>query len=203
MKKQKVSITCTAPFGDVHKDKKQWPSLLEMFHQADWMALEAHEGQFRRDNVTPYITHPRAVAESLQDHSYKIIAVLHDTLEDTKLTLHDLKKHFPVWVWHTVDILTHRKEESYLKYILRIQQDDTATIVKRADLQHNMLTAKGNQLAKYQLAMHILREKLPPYVTVRILACPACHKFLDDGSCPKCGQVYVDKVIVKNEPSKQ
>lgn len=52
---------------------------------ASSIARKSHDGQFRRNGTTPYITHPEAVARSLEGEHPNVIAAawLHDTLEDT------------------------------------------------------------------------------------------------------------------------
>jgi (p)ppGpp synthase/HD superfamily hydrolase len=49
------------------------------------IATKAHEGQYRRDGVTPYIEHPKAVAARVKgDEKAEMVAWLHDVIEDTK-----------------------------------------------------------------------------------------------------------------------
>ena len=56
------------------------------------IAVAAHEGQTRRDGVTAYIYHPMAVADRVEHlgYEYVCVAYLHDVLEDTKFTAHDM-----------------------------------------------------------------------------------------------------------------
>ncbi len=178
MKKTKASIRSTAPFGKPHRDirnVKIWPSSAGLLVCAVQVAEEAHRGQFRKDGKTPYITHPMAVADSLLDADDKIVALLHDVVEDTKLTVRDLKKNFPAWICDAVGTLTHWSMESYLDYILRVKKYPITRRVKMADLRHNMKTAEGHQLGKYRLALYILEAAdLPPYMTVRMEPCRQC-----------------------------
>jgi len=62
-----------------------------MYKEASKIAYRAHYGQFRRGGTIPYIIHPLRVANSFKDDIKKTIAILHDVVEDTELTLKDLK----------------------------------------------------------------------------------------------------------------
>ena len=70
------------------------------------IATKAHEGQFRKSG-DPYIVHPLAVMKILQDWHMDedtiIAGVLHDTVEDTELTLKDIEAEFGENVAHLVD----------------------------------------------------------------------------------------------------
>ena len=63
----------------------------EIVRLAAQIATDAHRGQFRRDGVTPYISHPEAVAKRVEgDDLAEAIAWLHDVLEDTAIKVQDL-----------------------------------------------------------------------------------------------------------------
>lgn len=129
----------------------------ELFILAKEVAAAAHQGQFRHDGVTPYISHPLAVAESLESPTCKIIAVLHDVLEDSDITAYVLwNKCFPRYIVDAVVALTKVKGESYLNYLHRVKRNNFALQVKVADIQHNMQTSKGTMKDKYELALYIL-----------------------------------------------
>ncbi len=70
----------------------------EMIDVAIEVAEEAHRGQFRKGSDIPYISHPRAVARILSDAgcSEELVAagILHDTVEDTSLTLEFIREKF-------------------------------------------------------------------------------------------------------------
>lgn len=132
------------------------------------IAGEAHRGQFRKDAKTPYIEHPKAVAEILKN-KYNIeycdkiiqIAYLHDVLEDTDITSELLcEMGVSLKVINCVVTLTHSRSESYIDYILRIKQlGGWARIVKIADLTHNLNDLQAGSLRdKYMLAKYILEN---------------------------------------------
>lgn len=177
------------------------------------IATKAHEGQFRRDGKTKYITHPIAVSEIVSKwfNSYfgwlegntenseimnidffsiskfynlskldflevlKSVSLLHDALEDNSENhgyLYELAQTFGNnklidIIVETVSILTHDENDSYLDYILKVKENKIATIVKLADISHNISTRTGANTAgdkkrdkiaidKYKLAEYIL-----------------------------------------------
>lgn len=124
-----------------------------MVERALVVATEAHQGQFRRDGITPYIEHPKAVSELVGSPILKSVALLHDVVEDTKITLDDLKKLFPKKVVSAVDAMTKRDGEEYLAYIKRVNRNPTARIVKLADLFANISDSpSAKSRAKYFMA---------------------------------------------------
>lgn len=103
------------------------------------LATSAHEGQFDKAGE-PYIAHPIAVAERVRHLGalYQVVAVLHDTVEDTDVDLDDIEALFGPTASEAVDAITRREGEAYLDFIRRAAQNDVAAIVKRADIEHNL-----------------------------------------------------------------
>ena len=85
----------------------------------------------------PYVFHPLHLAETMDDEISCCAALLHDTVEDTAVTLEDLAKEFPAEVVEAVRLLTHDPSENYLEYVRRIKGNSVAMKVKLADLAHN------------------------------------------------------------------
>ena len=132
------------------------------------IAYEAHMGQCDQSGV-PYILHPVHLAEQMTDETTTCIALLHDVLEDTPLTIQDLEKEFPQEITQAVLLLTHDPSEDYLKYVRRLCENPLARKVKIADLAHNSdqtrlssVTPDPAQLkhwrTKYAAAKEIIRE---------------------------------------------
>jgi (p)ppGpp synthase/HD superfamily hydrolase len=124
------------------------------------LATEKHKGQFRKDGK-PYITHPLAVAENFTEEKYKIVAILHDIVEDTDVTIHDLqhKYKFSKETCIAVSAITKRKGQTYLDFILQVKRNAIAVEVKLADLEHNLSDlGKGNLREKYLMAKYILEN---------------------------------------------
>lgn len=66
------------------------------------------------------------------------VAFLHDTVEDTSVTIEDIRTGFPKEVADAVSALTHSKGISYAEYLWYIQQNSIAVKVKLSDLRSNM-----------------------------------------------------------------
>lgn len=108
------------------------------------IALEAHDGQ--KDLVgNPAILHLMAVCLAGKSEQQKKAGILHDIVEDTDLTLDDLRqKGVEEDVVRVVDLLTHREEDSYEEYIRKIVSsgNEIAIQVKLNDLHHNLQRAE-------------------------------------------------------------
>lgn len=101
------------------------------------IAQIAHEGQLDRGG-NPYINHPLYVASQMEDDEAKAVALLHDTVEDSDVTIEDLKDaQFSENVVNAVDAITKRQVEDYETYIQRLSKNTIATHVKIADMKHN------------------------------------------------------------------
>lgn len=125
-------------------DNKEWL----MIEKAKSFATEAHDGQMRKGGKnTPYITHPLAVADILQDVGAtvpEIVAgILHDVVEDTDRTLNEISLTFGDEVATYVDYTTEEsKAEKWkvrkVKYIERLTNAPySAVLVASADKLHN------------------------------------------------------------------
>lgn len=119
-------------------------------------AKKKHEGQMY-DDETPYMTHVDGVAGAFEDEHLKNIAYLHDVVEDTDVTIEEIRERFGEDVSRAVDALTRRKGEQYFDYIHRVKQHPEATQVKLADLHYNLNENTKPSLAKRnRKAMRIL-----------------------------------------------
>jgi len=102
------------------------------------IAVEAHLGDVDKAG-DPYILHPLTVMLRFRDPDARIVAVLHDTVEDSDLTLDGLKEEgFSDAILSAVDALTRRDGESYEAFISRLSSNPLARRVKLTDLEHNM-----------------------------------------------------------------
>ena len=100
------------------------------------IAYAAHHGQLDQAGL-PYIHHPLHLAEAMADELTCTVALLHDVVEDTAVTLEELAKEFPAEVVEAVDLLTHKDGVDYFDYVRAIRTNHTAAMVKLADLTHN------------------------------------------------------------------
>lgn len=122
----------------------------------------AHSGQYRRDGLTPYIEHPKAVASFLgesADEKLLAVAWLHDVLEDSSFTVDDLLSFgIEKDVVQAVQILTKRKGESYLDYLEKVAQNRLSRIVKIADMKSNLADEPTDrQIEKYNKGLKFLK----------------------------------------------
>ena len=101
------------------------------------IALVAHKGQVDKVGVD-YINHPLTVSNNCTGENEKIVALLHDVLEDTKVTKEDLLLFFDPYIVEAVCLLTHNPNDSYMDYLAKIKANPIAKAVKLADLKHNM-----------------------------------------------------------------
>jgi (p)ppGpp synthase/HD superfamily hydrolase len=115
----------------------------------------AHDGQVDKAGA-PYVEHPRRVAATLAGSwAAETVAWLHDVVEDTGVTLADLRDQgFADEVCRAVDALTRRQAEAPDDYYARVTANPLALEVKRADLADNSDPAR--------------LAKLPPELRLRL-----------------------------------
>jgi (p)ppGpp synthase/HD superfamily hydrolase len=129
-------------------------------HNSAVIALQGHDGQFRRDGVTPYIKHPATVAMLARHEPEMVRCVcwLHDLIEDTKVTAFDLAVYgVPRSIIEAVEDLTKPKEMSYTAYLERVRANPLALKVKIYDMVANLTDAPSfKQIEKYTAALQYL-----------------------------------------------
>jgi len=102
------------------------------------LATEAHQGQVDKAGQ-PYILHPLRVMFAVEDETTRIVAVLHDVVEDSEVTLEDLRAMgYSNEVVIGLDCLTRRADESYMDFVKRAKVNPIARQVKIADIEDNM-----------------------------------------------------------------
>ena len=130
------------------------------------IAYNAHHGQVDKSGV-PYIFHPIHVAEQMETEEECIVALLHDTVEDTNITFEVLEKEFSATVIEALKLLTHDESIDYFDYVRKLKNNPIAKKVKLADLYHNSdITRMENptekdwkRKEKYHKAILILLEE--------------------------------------------
>ncbi|MBR0384471.1 MAG: hypothetical protein IJH61_07275, partial [Eubacteriaceae bacterium] len=117
----------------------------------------------------PYLCHPLRVAQRFKDPTLRTAALLHDVLEDSEMTVKSLlDAGIDFDTVQIVQVLTRKQGESYDKYIRRVASNAKATLIKLADLDHNMDLGRlpeptkddYRRLDKYRRAQVILRTAL-------------------------------------------
>lgn len=140
----------------ISKEKRTRPET-RMIRKAFDVAVEAHK-DMRRKSGEPYIYHPIAVAKICSEEmelgaTAVVCALLHDTVEDTHITLEDVEELFGSTVAQIIDGLTKIPEvfdenvsiqaENFRKMILTISDDLRVVLIKLADRLHNMRTLES------------------------------------------------------------
>lgn len=138
------------------------PGDKELVRLAFEMAADAHK-TMRRKSGEPYILHPLAVARICVEEiglgvRSTICALLHDTVEDTDLTLDDIEKAFGheiarivyglTKIANVVDVSASRQAENFRKILLTLTDDPRVILIKLADRLHNMRTLDNMKVEK-------------------------------------------------------
>lgn len=141
-----------------------------MLQAAISLAVEAHAQSKPDKGGQPYILHPLRVMLRLETEAERIVAVLHDVIEDTEHTLEGLRaRGFPEDVLAALDCVTRREGETYQQFVGRCETNPIARRVKLADLEDNLdvrrltaVTAKdAERLAKYLASWQRLKAGEP------------------------------------------
>lgn len=128
------------------------------------ISFNAHKNQIDKSGM-PYVYHPFHLAEQMSDEYTTCVALLHDVVEDTDITIDDIKNEgFPKDVIDAIALMTHDNDVPYLEYVAMIKKDPIAAAVKLADLRHNsdlsrldIVDSKAlERIEKYKKAIQIL-----------------------------------------------
>lgn len=140
---------------------------MTLLERAIVIAMESHQGQ--RDKAgKAYILHPLRVMLAMKVEEEMIVAVLHDAVEDSNVTLEDLKSQgFPGEIIAAIACITKKSGEPYFDYIRRVKKNSLASRVKIADLQDNVNLHRianprqedFDRVEKYRKALAILQDE--------------------------------------------
>jgi (p)ppGpp synthase/HD superfamily hydrolase len=127
------------------------------------LAAVAHGEQLDKTG-RPYILHPIRVLQRCERHpiEVQIVAVLHDVVEDTPLTLEELRAHgFDEAVISGVDAISKRDGEIFFDYVRRCSANPIGSIVKLADMEDNSdpirkFQGDADRLVRYAKARQIV-----------------------------------------------
>ena len=134
------------------------------------IAARAHAGQVDKAGV-PYLFHPLRLMLSVSTPEERMAAVLHDVVEDTPVTLDDLRaERFPVQVIEAIQALTKLPGETRLEAARRAAEHPIARVVKLADVKDNMdlrriATPDDNDYARlkeYEQVKQLLEQTIAP-----------------------------------------
>lgn len=155
---------------------------MNLEQKARAFATKAHEGQVRKDGVTPYITHPEAVVALLRDEvgvdDQEVLAAawLHDVVEDCDYGLDDIRNEFGPRVAAYVGGLTKfRPKEDYLDSFRTLSYE--VKLIKLADVVHNSSCMHGgipeetirNKVSECDFVFYELAQEVhPPFYDVLV-----------------------------------
>lgn len=135
------------------------------------LAVSAHRGQTDKGGAA-YILHPLRVMMAMDTDEERIVAVLHDAVEDSRaIRVKEIEEAFGPRIAGAVDALTKREGEDYDAYLHRVVADNIAIRVKLADLEDNCdLSRLGREpneddlkrLDKYHRA-HVMLQQAMEY----------------------------------------
>lgn len=141
-------------------------NMKELIKKAHEICLSAHAGQTDKMGM-PYHLHPERVAARCATDAEIIVALLHDTIEDTGVTAEFLlEQGFPPDIVDGVLSVTRRDGESYEDFVARAKKNPIGRRVKIHDLEDNMDIRRLNELSdksverlrKYLKAYHFLKS---------------------------------------------
>ncbi|MDU1891197.1 MAG: GTP pyrophosphokinase [Dysgonomonas sp.] len=123
----------------------------KILEKAIQIAVNAHFGQVDKGGM-PYIFHPLRVMGRFSSVEERIVAVLHDVVEDTTITFEDLQEMgIPKHLVLVLRILTRKADTPYRGYIEKISENPVARAVKIADLIDNMDTSRLTKITEDDL----------------------------------------------------
>ena len=137
-----------------------------MTKRAMKLCFAAHRDQTDKSGM-PYVFHPFHVAEQMETEDEVCVALLHDVVEDTELTLYDLRAAgMGDEVLAAIDLLSHDPGVPYLEYVASVAENELARRVKVADLRHNCDLTRldapterdRERIKKYHKALEVLGE---------------------------------------------
>lgn len=134
-----------------------------MLNKALEICYKAHKQQVDKGG-NPYYLHPIQVALMCDTNQEKIVALLHDVLEDTTYNIEDLKKAgFDNNIIEAIMCLTKTKDEEYDQYIKRVITNPIAKKVKKNDLIHNSDLSRIKEITSEDLKRI---EKYKKYIQI-------------------------------------
>ena len=116
------------------------------------LCFDVHKEQVDKSGL-PYVFHPFHLAEQMDTEETTVVALLHDVVEDSELTLDDLRQMgFGDAVIAALALLTHDPAVEYMDYVRAIKDNPIARAVKLADLRHNSDLTRLDTLDEKALA---------------------------------------------------
>ena len=168
------------------------------------VSFNAHKDQVDKSGM-PYVYHPFHLAEQMNDEYSTCVALLHDVVEDTDVTLDEIKDFgFPDEVIEALALMTHSDDVPYLDYVRAMKDNTLARRVKLADLAHNSDLSRFDKVDekaiqrvnKYKQAILILEraEKQSKIKKVKGKHISCCNHIVpvEYQYCPSCGKAIIN-----------
>jgi len=163
-------------------------NLTNSLSKARLLAQFAHDGQVDKAGK-PYFMHIEMVSRTVgdlisswQQPSYafllqaRIVGYLHDVVEDTEITIADLRKHeIPTDCIRAIEVITKVEGVAYQNYLEKVKRYKLASVVKIADMMHNSDLSRLDHITEEDLAR---KEKY-----LKAIA------FLSEFTCERCGRI--------------
>ncbi len=130
--------------------KDVYPKMTDKEKLAFGIAFGAHTGQGQMDYAgLEYIGHPLTVYLGCDTEDERIVALLHDVVEDTKVTLEDLSMCFDENIVEALRVISHPKKYDKKQYMLDVKNNPLARKVKIEDLKTNMDRSRLESLLEW------------------------------------------------------
>ena len=110
-------------------------SLLE---SARLLSQKVHSNQVDKAGIDYFTGHIQTIVSTVNSNKEKLVAYLHDAVEDTDITIDRIYEEFGEEIGKAVEVITKPGKFDYTKYIEQIRANELARVVKIADLKHNM-----------------------------------------------------------------
>ena len=139
---------------------------MNLLEKAIGLALRSHAGQTDKGN-NPYILHPLAVMNRVSGEKQKIVAVLHDVMEDCGVTEDDLlAEGFDQEIVDGIVSLTRKNGETYSEFVERCAKNELGRPVKIEDIKENLDLSRipnptekdRERIEKYKKALPVLEK---------------------------------------------
>lgn len=138
-----------------------------MLESAKNFSIGFHKNQVDKGGNDYFQSHIMAIVNSLEEPKEKILAYLHDILEDTACSMYDLTPYFAQEILDALDVITKKKKQSYESYLKKLKSNELAKKVKIEDLENDLdlsrlkeVTEKDlKRIEKYKSALEFLKEK--------------------------------------------
>jgi hypothetical protein len=122
---------------DFNQQRKFGGNPVATIEKAIEIAATAHAG-VKDKQGKPYLLHPIRVMMDVEDGDAQIVAVLHDVVEDTDVSIDDIRSQgFSNDVVDALNLVTHRKNQPYSEYVIACKQNQISRQVKLSDLRDN------------------------------------------------------------------